>query len=659
MGTRRRRGTALVAALFLLLAGAARALQEMEGLLSGSDRPTALSSAFDSDFLGRFPQLEVLLAKGDAALAAGRFRDAAAAYEEARTLLLGAPQVPAAAMDRVRLTLVLTYLALGKPRQTLDHAQDLVRARRTRDPADPVALAEGYRLLATVHLARLRPLEAAGPADNAVRLCRQHLGPGHADTARSELVRAAVLFLSGSFAKARELSESAIRTLEQALGEDSADLGFLLPLRAAIQLFDDDLDDARATIERALRLQQQHLGEESPYLVGTLKLLAGLYLAQDKVGLGVATLEKALRISQAAFGEDHIFNAGVLDALADVEARRLRFKESYQYVTRGLAMRTRLFGEGAPETGLSRMRLAGLIGALGRRREALEMALEAARLNQLAFGSEHPIMSVNWLQVAAAYWGAGDYQKARRFSRRSEDQLARKIGATNPLLAGVRIQRGALELLWGDPAQGLEYFDQVRPLLEKNKGKRPLGFGLLECLRGRALLDLDRLDEAAEALTQGAALMDAHLEETRFVMILAYTPQAELAARRGDVPEAHRLYLLAKPLVETLPPTWIDWMDLDRVEFHAAMARKAPEAALRVAAKLLERTRHSFGARHPEQVRGLRLRARAERACGTREAALGTLDEALALATAGLPGDALELQRCRQDRAALAEKEDP
>jgi serine/threonine-protein kinase len=198
--------------------------------------------------------------------------------------------------------------------------------------------------------------------------------------------------------------------------------------------------------------------------------------------------------------------------LADIYVALARAAEAEPHARRALELNRQMFGDRSPDTGMARESLAKVLGALDRTREAEAEFEQAIAILESALGPDNG-NTLNALNNLAL------------LRRRTGDLAAVEQTLRRLLEANVRVRGEA------HPEVGTAYQNL-----------------------GTLLVDLGRIDEAAEMHARAAAIYDAALDETNYLTALPYLSLAGIELRRGapSTAEAHARRALGV-LERTLP----------------------------------------------------------------------------------------------------------
>jgi tetratricopeptide (TPR) repeat protein len=178
------------------------------------------------------------------------------------------------------------YQLIVRPRQKSAVAGNYeIRIEELRVATDKDrALHKAHRLFGEAIKLRLAGKydEALPPAQHALEIREQVLGPDHREVAAALHGLASIYASKGEFAKAEPLYQRALLIRENALGPDHPDVA--IPLYSLANFYQDKGDYASSSplSQRALEIWERALGPEHPNVAAALNTLALLHSARGK-----------------------------------------------------------------------------------------------------------------------------------------------------------------------------------------------------------------------------------------------------------------------------------------------------------------------------------------------------------------------------------------
>ena len=231
--------------------------------------------------------------------------------------------------------------------------------------------------------------EARKYGELCLKLCREHFGPDHVETANALQMLGSVYYSAGKYAEAAPLLRDSLRSARKAGGKDSPAAATVLVDLARTDLrigqFDEAQEMALAAVEKletllgnrapmaglqaapALladaagrrgqwkwveqRLKQflatveSRAGKDDPALAEALCLVADIYLGQDLPDQGQPYALRALAIQRQRLAADDLALATTLERLGVAARLRARYAEAEAYCLECLQIRRKKLGE--------------------------------------------------------------------------------------------------------------------------------------------------------------------------------------------------------------------------------------------------------------------------------------------------------------------------
>jgi tetratricopeptide (TPR) repeat protein len=200
-----------------------------------------------------------------------------------------------------------------------------------------------------------------------------------------------------------------------------------------------DLAGAETLLRQSLDMRRELLGKNHPIVGRTLMNLASLQYDRGATKEAIANGREVLAIFRKAYPADNPETARVLNAIGFWLTMGGEHTEADRYITEGLEMRRRLFGEKEPDVASSLMMLALLRDAEGKYPEALELARSAKGIYTAALSAEHWRTAIAETAEGAALIGLGRYADAETDLTHSVMILSKNTGA--PLVYRAIAQR--------------------------------------------------------------------------------------------------------------------------------------------------------------------------------------------------------------------------
>jgi len=243
------------------------------------------------------------------------------------------------------------------------------------------------------------------------------------------------LYGEGRFQEATAPAERALALREEALGPTHPDVAQSLNNLALLYQGQGVYGKAEPLLARALAINEQALGPVHPYVAQSLNNLAVLYGAQGAYGKCEPLLARALRINEQALGPTHPQVAQNLDNLAELYQDQGAYAKGEPLLVRALAIREQALGPTHPDVAKSLNNLGMLYKDQGTYRKAEPLLLRALRINEQALGPTHTRVAGNLNNLAVLYNEQGAYGKAEPLLLRALRINEKVLGPTHPDVA--------------------------------------------------------------------------------------------------------------------------------------------------------------------------------------------------------------------------------
>jgi CHAT domain-containing protein/tetratricopeptide (TPR) repeat protein len=257
-----------------------------------------------------------------------------------------------------------------------------------------------------------------GPAQEALRIRREVLGPEHPDTVASLSDLAVYFATAGEFAKS-------------------------LPLR-----------------QQALEIRRKVLGPEHPDTAASLAALANLYVRMGDYARALPLHQQALEVRRRVFGLQHPETGRSLDALAELYEHTGEYAKALPLRRQVLEIRRKVLGPEHRDTAESVGNLAYLYGLMGNYAQALPLYRQALEIDRKVYGPEHPLTVEDLRTLGDLYSSMGDYTGARPLLEQAWEINRRALGPEHPDTIKCLAALAGLYELTGDYAKALPMFQQ-------------------------------------------------------------------------------------------------------------------------------------------------------------------------------------------------------
>ena len=274
--------------------------------------------------------------------------------------------------------------------------------------------------------------EAIRPAEQALAIREQALGPMHPDTATSLNNLAELYRITGSDEKAEPLLHRALAIREQALGPMHPDTAGSLNNLAGLYHTTGVYEKAEPLYQRALAIREQALGPMHPDTATSLNNLGLLFDATGAYEKAEPLLQRALAIQEQALGSAHPATAGSLNNLAEHYRAIGAYAKAEPLYQRALAIHEQALGPTHPATATSLNNLALLYDATGAYAKAEPLYQRALAIQEKMLGPTHPNMAGLLNNLAELYRVTGAYTKAEPLYQRALAIREQTLGSRHP-----------------------------------------------------------------------------------------------------------------------------------------------------------------------------------------------------------------------------------
>ncbi len=322
--------------------------------------------------------------------------------------------------------------------------------------------------------------QAVPPAEEALRIRRDVLGPEHPDTAASMNALGEYYSQLGEYSKALPLEQRATEVLRKVLGPEHPDTVVSSRNLAGLHGQMGHYAAALPLLQQTLEIDRKLFGLENPQTAQTIGALANLYWTLGDNAKALSLLQQALQIQRKVLGPEHTATATSLTALADVQASMGNYAKALPLYREALDIHRKALGPEHPDTIRDLRQLGDLytqVGEYAKARPLLEQALE---IDRRTLGPEHPetIQSLN--TMGALYESMGDYAAAVPVFQQGLASCRKTCGPEHPN-TGQFLNNLALSYQnMGDYAKALPLFQRSIEVLEKTRGAEhpDMSFGL-------------------------------------------------------------------------------------------------------------------------------------------------------------------------------------
>ncbi|AGC46325.1 serine/threonine protein kinase [Myxococcus stipitatus DSM 14675] len=301
---------------------------------------------------------------------------------------------------------------------------------------------------------------------------------------------------------------------------------------------------AQAAVERLGR-------ERFPDLTAELHLrVSALRFQQSRLGEAELEAIQGLELSRARTGSDSLRTAQFLHQLARVRMFQLRRKEALDLHLQAFEVRKRLLGPDNPALMVSYDRVAMSYQGLGRHEEASDIWRRALSLQNAAPGSENIVVAGMLSNLALSMRVMGQVEEARPLLEQSRAIYARIRGADHYLVAGVIVEQAILHGDLGEDDKAIALSTEALARLQRSMGADTARATLSLTTRGSAHLSAGHPLEARRDLQDALKRVEASEGEGGASSLEVLLPLAKVALALKAPKEALEYCERARKLTE-------------------------------------------------------------------------------------------------------------
>ena len=218
-----------------------------------------------------------------------------------------------------------------------------------------------------------------------------------------------------------------VLALQQARAPASAEVAHSLGALARLQFASGDVDDARETLERRLAMAEA-LAPPDPVQIVHARIDLGVHLANVRETEAAEGHLRAALALDAATTLEPAELARAYDALAHVHYSRSEYEPAEAAARRALALRRDAHGADSVATALGRMRLAEVLGDLGRFDETRRQIEQALEIFERRLGPDHTQTLSALNNLAVLHMNRRNLPEAEELQRRLLARWVRLYG---------------------------------------------------------------------------------------------------------------------------------------------------------------------------------------------------------------------------------------
>lgn len=252
----------------------------------------------------------------------------------------------------------------------------------------------------------------------------------------------------------------------------------------------------------------------------------------DGVRWGRAAHARLMRSPSA--GDDVVW-AELYSSLGLLHLARGRYSEAVTMHRSALERRERAYGTVHPYVADDLINIADSYRLLGETDRALELANRAFELQELTLGLDHPTVTDALAQLSVLYTDVGAHAQALDLITQVLDRYQRALGPEHPLIGVALNNIGSIHLRMRQPRLALAVLGQARTILERSFG--PMHPEVATTLYSMALAEgeLGTGDRGLELVNEALRIWRATLEPGHPMIGNALNQLCNLHGERGDL----------------------------------------------------------------------------------------------------------------------------
>jgi serine/threonine protein kinase len=434
-----------------------------------------------------------------------------------------------------------TYMGLGLPNEAVDILEQAVALCREHLGADHVATFHSKNKLGVAYKNAGRLPEALLLLEETLKVARANLGPQHHTTLVSMNNLAAAYQRAGRLSDALPLLEETLKLSKAKLGPEHPDTlrpmnNLALAYRSAGRL-----SDALPLLEETLNLQRIKLSPEHPDTLTTMNNLALAYRDAGRLSDALLLLEETLKLSKAKLGPEHPDTLRLMSNLALAYRDAGRLSDAAPLLEETLKLRKAKLGPEHPDTLTSMNNLALVYRDARRLSDALPLFEERLKLLKPKLGPEHPDTLTSMNNLALAYRDAGRLSDALPLIEETLKLSKAKLGPEHP---GTLTSMSSLALTYQNAGRLAEALPLLEETVKLQRRKlAPEHPDTLMSMDNLALLyqATGRLSDALPLLEETLALQKAKLGPAHPHTLRTVCHLARALKAQGKLTEAEAL----------------------------------------------------------------------------------------------------------------------
>lgn len=385
-------------------------------------------------------------------------------------------------------------LKLGSPRDASERENSLQQARTLAYQASILSDAD-------------KNDEALQPAQHALELREQLLGPADASLEGPLFVLARISEAKSDYKQAASLYERALEVQEKATGRVSRKVWPILNNLSVVYLELDELDKSEEALNQTLEIGEKMYGPEHPMVANTLVNLGDFYDEKADYSRAENFYERAVAITEKNFGPKSRGLEIVLANLAGVTSERGDYAKAETIGQRAVSIAEQ-FGPNNGRLGLPLENLAEAYRLDGQPETAEPLYERALAIYEKTLGPQHPFVADTLSGLADIYRDRHDFDKAESYYQRSLAIREKDFGEEHSAIGESLDHLGSIYRDRGDYTRAQSFFDRALAMREKVLG--PEHPDVVETLNNLSILEIDKGEyrEATNNLSRAIAISE-------------------------------------------------------------------------------------------------------------------------------------------------------
>ena len=367
-----------------------------------------------------------------------------------------------------------------------------------------------------------------GYFERALKIYMDYYGESHPDVGSTYTRIGDVWNTKGQYDKALEYFERGLKISIDYYGESDPNVANVLTRIGDIWNSKGQYDSAIKCFENVLKIYINYNDEYHPSVAAVMTRIGGVLYTQGHFVRALEYFENALKVYKDCQGESHHNVASTLTRIGDVLETQGQYDKALDYFEQTLKIRLDCYGTSHPSVAVSYYKLGGICNTKGQYDKALEYYEKDLKISIEFYGESHPDVASTLKRIGDIWKTKGQYEKAMDYFVKDLKISIDCYGESHPSVATSLNSIGLVQLRLRQYSQSLNSFDKVLPIYLESYGKNHRDSAGTKRNRARALMGLNRYDEAEQMLTEAVlALKESELEHD-LVLAHAYQRYAEL-----------------------------------------------------------------------------------------------------------------------------------